>query len=102
LGIERNDFHIIATMQSPRHGEPMLTETTFLGQDWYVEMVRDHLIDNTVGVIGIHGMTRVGKMTLLNKVNNSLQEGDRLGLEYLIWVVASKEFQLEKLQAKVS
>jgi len=59
LGIERNDFHIIATMQSPRHGEPMLTETILFGQDWYVEMVRDHLIDNTVRVTGIHGMSGV-------------------------------------------
>jgi len=41
-------------------------------------------------------------MTLFNKVNNSLLEGDRLGIEYLIWVVVSKEFQLEKLQAKVA
>ncbi|ESR40548.1 hypothetical protein CICLE_v10027428mg, partial [Citrus x clementina] len=56
--------------------------------------------EEQVGIIGLYGMGGVGKTTLLTKINNKLL-GAPNDFDVVIWVVVSKDLQLEKIQEKI-
>ncbi|WRX26075.1 NB-ARC - like 10 [Theobroma cacao] len=58
------------------------------------------LEQNNVGSIGLHGLGGVGKTTLLTQINNKLSN-DLIGYDVVIWVVVSKDHNIEKVQEKI-
>ncbi|XP_030481324.2 probable disease resistance protein At4g27220 [Cannabis sativa] len=58
------------------------------------------LVDDNVHKIGIYGMGGVGKTTIMMHLNNLLGE-DKI-FDFVIWVNASKSFDLKKLQTDVA
>ncbi|KAH9715124.1 Disease resistance protein SUMM2 [Citrus sinensis] len=56
--------------------------------------------EEQVGIIGLYGMGGVGKTTLLTKINNKLLGAPNV-FDVVIWVVVSKDLQLEKIQEKI-
>ncbi|KAJ4718190.1 Disease resistance protein [Melia azedarach] len=84
--------------------DEMLVEKT-VGMESILEDVWRCIIeDHGVRIIGLYGMGGMGKTTLLKKINNkflgeSLEIGDsRSVFDVVIWVVVSKEVDLEKIQ----
>ncbi|KAG2302688.1 hypothetical protein Bca52824_031339 [Brassica carinata] len=70
-------------------------QETMLGKAW------NHLVKDGVGIMGLYGMGGVGKTTLLTQPNNKFSD-ERRGFDFVIWVVVSKEFQVEKIQDEIA
>lgn len=51
-----------------------------------------------MGIIGLYGMGGVGKTTLLTQINNKFLDSRKDDFDVLIWVVASKDLKLERIQ----
>ncbi|XP_039120395.1 disease resistance protein SUMM2-like [Dioscorea cayenensis subsp. rotundata] len=105
LKTEHNDFKEITESQPPRVVREI--PTSIIAVDSVIklnlEKVRGYLADDNVSMVGIWGMGGVGKTTLLNEINNSLQDGDtNLWFKHVIYLVVSKEPQFEKLQMEIS
>ncbi|WRX25814.1 NB-ARC - like 10 [Theobroma cacao] len=58
------------------------------------------LEQNKVGSIGLHGLGGVGKTTLLTQINNKLSN-ELIGYDVAIWVVVSKDHNIETVQEKI-
>ncbi|EOA34115.1 hypothetical protein CARUB_v10021615mg [Capsella rubella] len=80
-----------------RSAEELPLQATIVGQEKMLKKAWKHLMEDEVGLIGMHGMGGVGKTTLLTQINNKLSKSRR-GFDYVIWVVVSKELQIEKIQ----
>ncbi|XP_054779312.1 LOW QUALITY PROTEIN: probable disease resistance protein At1g61300 [Prosopis cineraria] len=63
------------------------------------EELRSCFEDNQVGIIGLYGMGGVGKTTLLRKFNNEVLSTKKQSV--IIWVVASKDADLVKIQEDI-
>nr|AFM77964.2 NBS-LRR disease resistance protein NBS39 [Dimocarpus longan] len=68
-------------------------ETTF-------DAVWRYLGEKQVGVIGLYGMGGVGKTTLLTQINNKFVDVSN-DFDIVMWVVVSKDLQLEKIQENI-
>ncbi|XP_039131844.1 disease resistance protein UNI-like [Dioscorea cayenensis subsp. rotundata] len=66
-----------------------------------VDIARNYLADETVGIIGIWGMGGVGKTTLLKKIRQSLLGDANMGFNPL-FIEASKDIQLEELRKQIA
>ncbi|XVF24827.1 hypothetical protein REPUB_Repub13aG0161400 [Reevesia pubescens] len=58
------------------------------------------LQEEIVGIIGLYGMGGVGKTTLLSQINNKFHDTPN-DFDYVIWVVASQDLQIEKVQEEI-
>ncbi|KAK4269407.1 hypothetical protein QN277_022567 [Acacia crassicarpa] len=67
-----------------------------VGLDLMFNKVWKSIEEENVGIIGLYGMGGVGKTTLLKKINNELGK-TRLGFDFVIWVVVSKEPNLDSI-----
>ncbi|KAJ0007732.1 hypothetical protein Pint_30041 [Pistacia integerrima] len=56
--------------------------------------------EKQVGIIGLHGTGGVGKTTLSTQINNNFCN-ERNDFDVVIWVVASKDHQVEKIQEEI-
>ncbi|KAI9187314.1 hypothetical protein LWI28_026702 [Acer negundo] len=54
-----------------------------------------------VGIIGVYGMGGVGKTTLLKQINKKLDLEMKYDFDVVIWVVVSRDLQLEKIQQQI-
>ncbi|KAL0793920.1 hypothetical protein Bca101_065297 [Brassica carinata] len=70
-------------------------QETMLGKAW------NRLVEDGVGIMGLYGMGGVGKTTLLTQLNNKFSD-QRRGFDFVILVVVSKEFQVEKIQDEIA
>ncbi|CAL5385477.1 unnamed protein product [Camellia sinensis] len=81
--------------RGPVDERPM--EKTVVGLDLRFQKVWGWLNDEQVRSIGIFGMGGVGKTTLLSKINNEFVYTNH-DFDVVIWVVASKQATVEKVQ----
>ncbi|KAJ0076188.1 hypothetical protein Patl1_34307 [Pistacia atlantica] len=58
------------------------------------------LEEKQVGIIGLHSTGGVGKTTLLTQINNNFCN-DQNDFDVVIWVVVSKDHQVEKIQEDI-
>ncbi|KAK2639981.1 hypothetical protein Ddye_027776 [Dipteronia dyeriana] len=56
--------------------------------------------NDDVGIIGVYGMGGVGKTTLLKQINKKLRDMQK-HFDIVIWVVVSRDLQLDKIQQQI-
>ncbi|KAK2651490.1 hypothetical protein Ddye_011346 [Dipteronia dyeriana] len=96
------------TIYEPITGERILPEIVVderpceptVGLESTFDMVWRCLGEKELGVIGLYGMGGVGKTTLLTQINNKFLDV-RNDFDLVIWVVVSKDLQLEKIQENI-
>ncbi|GAY62773.1 hypothetical protein CUMW_220440 [Citrus unshiu] len=75
-------------------------EPTIVGLESTLDKVWRCLEEVQVGIIGLYGMGGVGKTTLLTQINNKFIDTPN-DFDVVIWVVVSKDMQLERIQEKI-
>ena len=97
LEIREGDFDVVAYQLPRAPVDDMPMENIIVGLDPLLEEVWSCLDEKNVGIIGLYGIGGVGKTTLLKKINNKfLNQSHKF--DVVIWVVASKEVNMEKIQ----
>ncbi|KAI5660781.1 hypothetical protein M9H77_20104 [Catharanthus roseus] len=86
----------------PRRGW-IFPERTMIGNSsrWVLEKTWNYLMDKNIGIVGIYGMGGVGKTTTAIEINNRLLREKTL-FDHVIWVTASKESSIQKLQKDIA
>ncbi|GAY60075.1 hypothetical protein CUMW_199300 [Citrus unshiu] len=59
------------------------------------------LMEEQMGIVGLYGMGEVGKTTLLTQINNKFLHTPN-DFDFVIWVAASKDLQLEQIQGSIA
>ncbi|KAH9666451.1 putative disease resistance protein [Citrus sinensis] len=75
--------------------------TSVVGLQSTFERVWSCVMEDTIGIVGLYGMGGVGKTTLLTQINNKFLVSPN-HFDFVIWVVVSKDLQLEKIQECVA
>nr|AAK96709.1 Similar to RPS-2 disease resistance protein [Arabidopsis thaliana] len=72
-----------------------------IGQEDMLEKAWNRLMEDGVGIMGLHGMGGVGKTTLFKKIHNKFAE---IGgtFDIVIWIVVSKGVMISKLQEDIA
>ncbi|XP_022867272.1 disease resistance protein RPS2-like isoform X1 [Olea europaea var. sylvestris] len=80
-----------------------LPVTTLVGETAKRILLRtwEFLMDENIGIIGIYGMGGVGKTSIVKEINNQLLSKIAL-FDNVIWVTASKDSNLQKLQKGIA
>lgn len=66
-----------------------------------LETVWNHLMEDGVGIMGLYGMGGVGKTTLLKQNNNKFLENED-DFDIVIWIVVSKDLQIQNIQEELA
>ncbi|MQM18770.1 hypothetical protein Taro_051765 [Colocasia esculenta] len=74
------------------------TWTSVVGGERALSEALQHLADDSVGIVGIYGMGGVGKTTLLTRLNNEFLAAGSHGFDVVIWVTASRDASILKIQ----
>ncbi|GER48193.1 disease resistance protein [Striga asiatica] len=84
-------------------GKPLPT-SSLVGETVKVVLQRawEFLTDINTETIGIYGMGGVGKTSIVKEINNKLLKDDETHFEFVIWVTASKDSNVEKLQKDIA
>jgi len=88
--INRNSFGV----------EERPTQPT-IGQEEMLEKAWNRLMEDRVGIMGLHGMGGVGKTTLFKKIHNKFAKMSSR-FDIVIWIVVSKGAKLSKLQEDIA
>ncbi|KAF2538004.1 hypothetical protein F2Q68_00019732 [Brassica cretica] len=72
-----------------------------IGQEEMLKTAWDRLMENGVGIMGLHGMGGVGKTTLLKKIHNRFAEIDGR-FDVVMWIVVSRGANISKLQDDIA
>ncbi|KAL1203535.1 putative disease resistance protein [Cardamine amara subsp. amara] len=94
----RGDFRVMAQRVPIPKVEERLIQPV-VGLETVVENVRSSLMKDEVGTLGLYGMGGVGKTTLLSQINNNFVDTD--DFDVVIWVVVSKDPQIESIQETI-
>ncbi|XP_010110286.2 disease resistance protein SUMM2 [Morus notabilis] len=94
--VGKGQFETVAHKLQHNFVGEMPVEKT-LGLDLTLLEVWRCIRSENVGIIGLYGMGGVGKTTLLKRINNEFF-GTRNDFDVVIWVVASKEASISKIQ----
>ncbi|KAG7658060.1 P-loop containing nucleoside triphosphate hydrolase [Arabidopsis suecica] len=72
-----------------------------IGQEEMLKKAWNRLMEDGVGIMGLHGMGGVGKTTLFKKIHNKFAE---IGgtFDIVIWIVVSQSAKLSKLQEDIA
>ncbi|VYS49639.1 unnamed protein product [Arabidopsis thaliana] len=72
-----------------------------IGQEEMLKKAWNRLMEDGVGIMGLHGMGGVGKTTLFKKIHNKFAE---IGgtFDIVIWIVVSQGAKLSKLQEDIA
>ncbi|XP_052479669.1 disease resistance protein RFL1-like [Gossypium raimondii] len=91
-------------IQQGKFQEDLVLSTTRLsgeGRKVCMEEIWKCLMDDEVGKIGVWGMGGVGKTSIMKLINNQrLQEREKFDI--VIWITASKEMSIAKLQMAIA
>ena len=91
------NFDVVAYQLLLASVDEMPVENDTVGLDSLLEEVWSCLEDIDVSSIGLCGIGGAGKTALLKKINNELLIRSH-NFDVVIWVVASKEVNMEKTQ----
>ncbi|XP_031282261.1 probable disease resistance protein At5g63020 [Pistacia vera] len=94
------DFNEVAERlpEDPVDERPI--EQAIVGLESTFDKVWRCLGEESVGIIGLYGMGGVGKTTLLTQINNKFLNTEN-DFDVVIWVVASKDLRIERIQEKI-
>ncbi|KAL1196213.1 putative disease resistance protein [Cardamine amara subsp. amara] len=75
-----------------------------VGQEEILEKAWKRLMEDKVGIMGLHGMGGVGKTTLFKKINNKFAKimGLHGRFDVVIWIVVSQGAKISKLQDDIA
>lgn len=93
-------FEVVAEKVPQPAVDERPVEPTIVGLNSTLEKVWRCLGEERVGIIGLYGMGGVGKTTLLAQINNKFLDTPN-DFDVVIWVVVSKDMQLERIQEKI-
>lgn len=94
-------FEVIVEQAHTFEVEERQLQSTIVGLKEMLENAWNHLMEDRVGIMGFYGMGGVGKTTLITQLNNKFS-GMTCGFDFVIWVVVSKELQVEKIQSEIA
>ncbi|CAN7097291.1 unnamed protein product [Brassica rapa subsp. narinosa] len=92
----QGEFDAVTDETPIAKGEELPIQSTVVGQETMIEMVWNRLMEDRVGLVGLHGMGGVGKTTLLTQINNRFSERGG-GFDVVIWVVVSQNATVHKI-----
>ncbi|CAH2048039.1 unnamed protein product [Thlaspi arvense] len=97
-------FEVVAEKPQASEVVERPIQPTIVGRETILETAWNRLMKDGVGVMGLHGMGGVGKTTLLEQINNRINEKEK-AFDVVIFVVVSKDLQIQKdqkIQEKVA
>ncbi|KAK0598370.1 hypothetical protein LWI29_034051 [Acer saccharum] len=95
------DFKNVAEKMPEDPVDEMPIDPTIIGLQSTFDKVWSCLGDQQAGIIGLYGMGGVGKTTLLTQINNKFRDTPN-DFDVVIWVVVSKDQNLEMIQETIS
>ncbi|KAJ0006943.1 hypothetical protein Pint_30177 [Pistacia integerrima] len=93
-------FEVVAERLLESVVEERPSEPTIVGLQLIFDEVWRCIEEEQVGTVGLYGMGGVGKTTLLTQINNKLLDISN-SYDTVIWVVVSRDLQLEKIQERI-
>ncbi|AAF34847.1 hypothetical protein; 11196-13892 [Arabidopsis thaliana] len=99
--LERRVFEVISDQASTSEVEEQQLQPTIVGQETMLDNAWNHLMEDGVGIMGLYGMGGVGKTTLLTQINNKFSKY-MCGFDSVIWVVVSKEVNVENILDEIA
>ncbi|KAG7588056.1 P-loop containing nucleoside triphosphate hydrolase [Arabidopsis suecica] len=99
LNLESN-FEVVTKPAPISEVEKRFTQPT-IGQEKMLETAWNRLIEDGVGIMGLHGMGGVGKTTLFRKIHNKFAEIPGR-FDVVIWIVVSQGAKISKLQEDIA
>ncbi|EOA33295.1 hypothetical protein CARUB_v10019813mg [Capsella rubella] len=94
------NFEVVAEEATTSKVEERPTQST-IGQDKLLQMAWNRLMEDGVGIMGLHGMGGVGKTTLFKKIHNKFSEMAG-GFDVVIWIVVSQGAKTSKIQEDIA
>ncbi|XP_023644339.1 probable disease resistance protein At1g61180 isoform X2 [Capsella rubella] len=98
--ISESNFDVVAEPAPRSEVEERPTQPT-VGQELILKKAWNHLVEDGVGIMGLHGMGGVGKTTLFKKIHNKFAEMAGK-FDVVIWVVVSQGVKTSKLQDDIA
>ncbi|ESR40400.1 Disease resistance protein SUMM2 [Citrus sinensis] len=98
---QEGDFKDVAqpVPENPVDERPL--PPTVVGLQLTFDRVWRCLMEEHAGIVGLYGMGGVGKTTLLTQINNRFFDTPN-HFDFVIWVVVSRDLQLEKIQESIA
>ncbi|KAG7585047.1 NB-ARC, partial [Arabidopsis thaliana x Arabidopsis arenosa] len=95
-----SNFEVVTKPAPICEVEKRFTQPT-IGQEKMLETAWNRLIEDGVGIMGLHGMGGVGKTTLFRKIHNKFAEIPGR-FDVVIWIVVSQGAKISKLQEDIA
>ncbi|MQL75004.1 hypothetical protein Taro_007370 [Colocasia esculenta] len=74
-----------------------------VGAEEKLTEIRNHLEDDSVGIIGIHGMGGIGKTTILQMIiNEFFERGRQCPFDLVVWVTVSQTVSIPDIQKQIA